>query len=305
MVIVIHQSLSTQNALFYNEKKVEQHKAVFFKSGNTPTINPFAGTKYDRLNILHEIEERNSRVKKKGLHISVNPTVLDLVRMGEPGIRTEIGNLMEHLGYGNQPYFVYKHADLDRVHFHIVSTRIDQHTGKKIRDNYEKEKVKRFIQGLQQKYDLTKEIIDDKADLKFSSKSGYLKRSLEELFYQLNQAELITNKQLYDKSLKLFNVEIRKVKRGHIVCVVDENGKIIRHPMKLSDFYVKPNFYPGQKTILEINLVQPPVDNFQLAQLARDLNRLIENTKKLNSNEKQKVRKSKLNHKLRKYGKRL
>ena len=130
----------TQNALFYNEKKVEQHKAVFFKSGNTPTINPFAGTKYDRLNILHEIEERNSRVKKKGLHISVNPTVLDLVRMGEPGIRSEIGNLMEQLGYGNQPYFVYKHADLDRVHFHIVSTRIDQQTGKKIRDNYEKRK---------------------------------------------------------------------------------------------------------------------------------------------------------------------
>ncbi len=274
MVIVIHESLSTQNALFYNEKKVEQHKAVFFKSGNTPTINPFAGTKYDRLNILHEVEERNSRVKKKGLHISVNPTVHDLVRMGEPGIRTEISNLMEHLGYGNQPYFVYKHADLDRVHFHIVSTRIDHQTGKKIRDNYEKEKVKRFIQGLQQKYDLTKEIIDDKANLKFSSKSGYLKRSLEELFCQLNQVESIINKQLYDKSLKLFNVEVRKVKRGHIVCVVDESGKIIRHPMKLSDFYVKPNFYLGQKTILEINLVKPPIDNFQLAQLARDLNRL-------------------------------
>ena len=282
MVIVIHQSLSTQNALFYNEKKVEQKKAVFFKSGNTPTINPFAGTKHDRLNILKEIEERNTRVKKKGLHISVNPTVSDLVKLGDTGIRTEIKNLMEHLGYGNQPYFVYKHADLERVHFHIVSTRIDQQTGKKIRDNYEKEKVKRFIHGLQQKYDLTKEIIDDKADLKFSSKSGYLKRSLEELFCQLNQVELITNKQLYDKSLKLFNVEVRKVKRGHIVCVVDESGKIIRHPMKLSAFDIRPKFHLGPKTVLEINLAKPQIDNFQLVQLARDLNNLVERNKTKN-----------------------
>lgn len=104
MVIVIHQSTSTQNALFYNEKKVEQKKALFFKSANTPTINPFAGSKKDRLNTLKKIEDMNSRVKKKGLHISVNPTVTDLVKLGDTGIRNEIGNLMEHLGYSSVSY---------------------------------------------------------------------------------------------------------------------------------------------------------------------------------------------------------
>lgn len=276
MVIVIHQPTSTQNALFYNEKKVEQKKAVFFKSGNTPTINPFAGTKHDRLTILNEIEDRNTRVKKKGLHISVNPTVDDLVRMGEPGIRSEIGNLMEHLGYGNQPYFVYKHGDLDRTHFHIVSTRIDQLTGKKIKDNYEKEKAQRFIKSLEQKYNLTKDKIDQKANLFFSSRSGYLKRSLEELFFRLNQIESITNKQLYNKSLELFNVEIRKVRRGHLVCVVDENGKIIRHPMKLSSFEVRPKFHIHEKMRREARYNTPVVGKYQIAQWARDLNRLIE-----------------------------
>jgi hypothetical protein len=38
---------------------------------------------------------------------------------------------MKHLGYGNKPYFVYKRADLERVHFHVVSTRINCDTGKK------------------------------------------------------------------------------------------------------------------------------------------------------------------------------
>ena len=203
MVIVIHQSTSTQNALFYNEKKVEQKKAVFYKSANTPTINPFAGTKQNRLNTLKKIEDMNTRVKKKGLHISVNPTVTDLVKLGDKGMRTEIGNLMEHLGYGNQPYFVFKHTDLDRRHFHIVSTRIDKTTFRKIRDDYEKQKTHRFIKSLEQKYDLTKEQSQVQSNLKFSAGSRNLKQNLESLFYQLNQIESVSNKQLYNKSLEL------------------------------------------------------------------------------------------------------
>lgn len=275
MVIVIHQSGNTQNALFYNEKKVEQKKAHFYKSGNTPTINPFAGTKHDRLNILKEIEERNTRVKKKGLHISVNPTVTDLVKMGDKGIRTEIGNLMEHMGYGNQPYFVYKHSDLDRTHFHIVSTRIDCQTGKKIKDNYEKEKTQRFIKSLEQKYDLTKVQNQVQSNLKFSASSRNLKQNLDSLFYQLNQIESISTKQLYDKSLELFNVEVRRSGRGHVVFITDEIGNPIRYPIRLSEFQERPKFYLAKSAEQEIQ-IPAMIDQFQLAQWARDVNLLIE-----------------------------
>ncbi len=286
MVIVIHQSLSTQNALFYNEKKVSQKKAFFFQSGNTPTVNPFAASKQDRWNILKEIEDRNTRVKKKGLHISVNPTVSDLVKLGDAGIRTEIRNLMEHMGYGNQPYFVYKHADLERTHFHIVSTRIDQQTGKKIRDNYEKEKVQRFIKSLEQKYDLTKERNKEQTNLKFSAGSSNLKRNLEGLFFRLNQLESITTKQLYDKSLELFNVEIRRSGKGHVVFVTDGNGNPIRYPIRLSEFEEVPKFYVSVRTEKEFQIQKPLIDKFQLAQWARDLNRLMEKTNTNNSKSK-------------------
>ena len=276
MVIVIHQSGNTQNALFYNEKKVEQKKAHFYKSGNTPTINPFAGTKHDRLNILKEIEDRNTRVKKKGLHISVNPTVTDLVKLGDKGMRTEIGNLMEHMGYGTQPYFVYKHSDIDRTHFHIVSSRIDCETGKKIKDNYEKEKTQRFIKSLEQKYDLTKEQNRVQSDLKFSEGSRNLKQNLQSLFYQLNQIESISTKQLYDKSLELFNVEVRRSGRGHVVFITDEIGNPIRYPIRLSEFQERPRFYLSAKTEQEIQVPTQMVDQFQLAQWARDVNRINE-----------------------------
>ncbi len=286
MVIVIHQSLSTQNALFYNEKKVSQKKAFFFQFGNTPTINPFAGTKQDRLNILTEIEDRNSRVKQKCLHISVNPTVSDLVKLGDAGIRIEIKKLMEHLGYGSQPYFVYKHADLDRTHFHIVSTRIDQQTGKKIRDSYEKEKTQRFIKSLEQKYDLSKEPNKEQTNLKFSAVSSNLKRNLERLFYQLNHIESITSKQLYDKSLELFNVEIRRSGRGHVVFVIDGAGNPVRYPIRLSDFEERPKFYVSARAEQELQIQKPLIDKFQLAQWARDLNRLIEKSKSIENESK-------------------
>ena len=250
MVIKIHQACSTQNALFYNERKVFQHKATFYHSRNTPEINPFLGDKNARHRIFKEIEDRNTRVQKKGLHISVNPTVGDLVRLGDAGIRTEIDNLMKHLGYGNQPYLVYKHADLERVHFHIVSTRIDCETGKKIKDNYEKEKTQRFIKELEQKYQLTKDDNPEKLNFRFSNSSKDLKQNLENLFGQLNRMEFITSKEMYDQALGFFQVEVRKAGRGHLVFVTDENGNPIRHPVKMSDFQDRPKFYLAEQRIL-------------------------------------------------------
>ena len=205
------------------------------------------GDKNTRYGIFQEIEQCNTRVQKPGLHISVNPTVGDLVRLGDAGIRTEIGNLMKHLGYGNQPYLVYKHADLERVHFHIVSTRIDCDTGKKIKDSYEKEKTQRFIKELEQKYQLTKDEPQEKLDYRFSGSSKNLKQNLENLFGQLNRMEFITSKERYDQALKLFNVEIRKSGRGYSVFVTDENGNPVRHPVKMGDFDEKPKFYSSEQ----------------------------------------------------------
>ena len=246
MVIKIHQSVSTQNALFYNDRKVMQHKATFYHSRNTPQINPFLGDKNARYRIFKEIEYRNSRVQKKGLHISVNPTISDLVRLGDSGIRKEIDNLMKHLGYGDQPYLVYKHADIDRVHFHIVSTRIDKQTGKKIKDNFEKDKVQKFIKELEQTYKLTNDEPKEKINLKFTAYSKNLKLNLENLFAEINRMDFVTSKQMYNDALKLFHIEIRQVQKGHLIFVNDGNGNPVRHPIKMSDFVERPRFYQSK-----------------------------------------------------------
>lgn len=242
MVIVIHQAASAQNALFYNEKKVKEGKATFYDSRNTPSVNPFIYSPQHRFQVFKRIEDSNIRTKNKGLHISFNPTVKDMIMLGEKGIRTEINRLMANLGYGKQPYFVFKHADIDRIHFHIVSTRIDRQTGKKIKDNFEKDKVQTFIKELEQKYQLTKDEPKEKINLRFTSTSKNLKQNVESLFGELNRMEFLTSKEMYDQALKLFNVEVRKAGRGYAVFVTDENGSPVRHPMRMMDFQEKARF---------------------------------------------------------------
>ncbi len=90
MVIVIHQASSTTNAFFYNERKVKEGKATFYHSRNTPSSNPFIYSTQHRHQIFKRIEDSNIRVNNKGLHISFNPTMNDMIRMGEKGIRTDI-----------------------------------------------------------------------------------------------------------------------------------------------------------------------------------------------------------------------
>jgi hypothetical protein len=263
MVIVIHQSAHTQNALHYNEKKVKEGVATFFDSRNTLSVNPFMYDEKHRLKNLLDIEKVNTRVKKKCLHISFNPSAEDYQKLGDKPIRNEIGNMMEHLGYGHQPYFVYKHQDLERVHFHVVSTRIDRETGRKIKDNYEKEKLQRFVKNLEEKYQLTQKTTKEQPVFRFSPRSRNIKQNLENLFKHLNSLEEITSKEMYNEALKLFNVEIKKSGRGHIVLVTDGAGNPIRYPIRLSNFKERPGFFQSQKEQLKF---EQPVEKEQYHQ---------------------------------------
>ena len=60
---------------------------------------------------------------------------------------------MEALGYGKQPYIVFKHNDIAREHIHIVSLRVDS-SGQKINDRFEKRRSKQITDTLERKYNL-------------------------------------------------------------------------------------------------------------------------------------------------------
>ena len=103
---------------------------------------------------------------------------------------------------------------------------------------------------------------------------------------------------MYSEALKLFNVEIRKSGRGHIVVVTDDFGNAIRYPIRLSNFKEGPKFYVGLQTGSEKQENKLVLDKFQITQWVRDLNRLVEKGKTFEKTDKPKLKKKGRSRKL-------
>lgn len=71
------------------------------------------------------------RTEKPVVHISLNPDPED--RLSDDELTDIAAEYMEGMGWGGQPYVVYKHTDIDRPHIHIVTVQVDS-TGRKIGD---------------------------------------------------------------------------------------------------------------------------------------------------------------------------
>ena len=69
-------------------------------------------------------------------HASLNPSPED--RLTDDQLRDIAQEYMERMGYGNQPYIVFKHKDIDRQHLHVVSLRVDEN-GHKLSHDFETE----------------------------------------------------------------------------------------------------------------------------------------------------------------------
>lgn len=75
--------------------------------------------------------EANHRVEKPVVHISLNPSPDD--QLTDNRLNMIAREYLTKLGYGNQPFIIYKHSDIGRPHLHIVTTCITDQ-GTKIND---------------------------------------------------------------------------------------------------------------------------------------------------------------------------
>ena len=89
--------------------------------------------------------------KKPILHISINPHPEDV--LSDSQLSDIAREYMRKLGYGDQPYLVYKHEDIDRHHIHIVGLRVDEN-GRPLNDKFEHRRSKQITRELERKYNL-------------------------------------------------------------------------------------------------------------------------------------------------------
>ena len=145
---------STENlggALGYNFKKVQHDEAAVLCVNELR--KGFDGT-FQMDKVLADMQKaipEQCRTKKTVFHCSLNPHPDE--KLSDERLTQIAKEYMEALGYGNQPYIVFKHNDIAREHIHIVSLRVD-FDGNKINDKFEGRRSKKITNALEKKYNL-------------------------------------------------------------------------------------------------------------------------------------------------------
>ena len=151
MIAKISATENLGGALGYNFKKVEKGEANILLAAELYQSKEGRYTMEDVLADMEALIPKNCRTKKTVFHCSLNPHPDE--KLSDEQLTQIAKEYMEALGYGNQPYIVFKHNDIAREHIHIVSLRIDGE-GKKINDKFEKRRSKQITDTLERKYDL-------------------------------------------------------------------------------------------------------------------------------------------------------
>ena len=151
MIAKISATENLGGAIGYNFKKVEKGEASILlaqglfqnKEGTYTMAEVFAD--------MQAVIPEKCRTKKMVFHCSLNPHPDE--KLSNETLTQIAKEYMKALGYGMQPYIVFKHNDIAREHIHIVSLRVDSR-GQKINDRFEKRRSKQITDALERKYNL-------------------------------------------------------------------------------------------------------------------------------------------------------
>ena len=151
MIAKISSSANLAGALGYNFKKVVSGDAsVLLAEGLY--ANPEGGyTMEEVLSDMQAAIPKKCRTKNVVFHCSLNPHPDE--KLSDEQLTQIAQEYMQALGYGEQPYIIFKHNDIEREHIHIVSLRVNS-AGEKINDKFENRRSKRITDLLERKYGL-------------------------------------------------------------------------------------------------------------------------------------------------------
>lgn len=245
MVAKISSGSSIFGALAYNQTKVDEQKAKVILTNRM--IEPWDGnfTVGICMRSFEPYLAANQKTENPILHISLNPDPKDILTDDQ---LSEIAQeYMEKMGYGNQPFIVYKHEDIDRHHLHIVSVRVDEN-GKKLDHNFEYRKSMEICRNIEQKYHLIpadkKEKQPELSIKEIEYGENNLKNQIAGVIRPLVKSYHFQTMGEYKALLSLYHIMVEEIKggtadkmfNGLVYSVIDDKGERIGKPFKSSLF---------------------------------------------------------------------
>ncbi|WP_313381431.1 conjugal transfer protein MobB [Proteiniphilum saccharofermentans] len=245
MVAKISHGSNLHGALSYNQEKVDEGLGKVL--GTNLVIEPTDGT-FNASTCMQDFERfmpSHITTKKPVIHISLNPHPDDKLTDEQ---LTEIGQkYMERLGYGSQPYMIFKHEDIDRQHIHIVSTRV-RPNGSLVPDSFEKDRSNKIRRELEKEYNLIPAKDQKQGEAwrlaPVDVSQGNLKKQVANVIKPLSGMYRFQTLGEYRALLSLYNIGVEEIKgenkgkpyRGLVYSALDSEGNRVGKPLKSSLF---------------------------------------------------------------------
>lgn len=142
----------------YNDNKINKGKGELMLMKNFPSFINENSNKQQVRDYLKAIS-KSKKVLKPQFHAVISTKFQEHSKEELTRISADF---MAQMGYGQQPYIAVFHKDTENNHIHIVSTRVDKQSGKKINDSYEKLKAQKALaQVMEKRYGINEEEILD------------------------------------------------------------------------------------------------------------------------------------------------
>jgi hypothetical protein len=121
MVAKVKTGESIDGALRYNELKVSEGKAeLLFATNFSCDVSELSIR--EKLARFEKLTSLNPKVSTNTMHVVISfPTDEEL---SEESLMSIANNYMKLIGFGDQPYLVYRHHDTINTHMHVVTTNV-------------------------------------------------------------------------------------------------------------------------------------------------------------------------------------
>lgn len=242
MVAKISIGSSLYGALSYNGMKMNRDEGRVL--GANKIILPADG----HIDIARMVENFNlfmpkmGRTKKPVLHISLNPHPDD--KLTEQQYEILAREYLDKLGFGEQPYIIYKHMDIDRHHIHIVTVNVNEQ-GKRLNQDFLFRRSKKITTELEEKYNLHKaqrEKISPDMPIRKIDSSSDIKRQVANTVKMVGMRYKFQTIGEYNAILSLYNIKCEPTDgrvngreyHGLVYFATDDSGKTIATPFKAS-----------------------------------------------------------------------
>jgi hypothetical protein len=254
MVAKITTPKSIEAALNYNEKKVQKGIAVCLQAANYLSESKNMNF-YQKLNGFEVRNSLNERAATKTLHVSLNFNPSE--KLGNDKLVKIAELYMNKIGFGEQPFLVYKHEDAGHPHIHIVSTTIKQDGNRINTHNIGRNQSEKARKEIEQLFGLVRaekqgQIRNPGIKPADAEKAVYgkdeTKRAISNIVGAVFSQYKFASLPEFNAALKQFNVVADRGKeegriyknRGLVYRILDADGNKVGVPIKASSIGCKP-----------------------------------------------------------------